>query len=115
MTPDGYAVNTAYPASVPHPATTNPAELGPAQTMPTIGDRLSQKNVSWAWYSGGWTDAVAGQPGKLFQFNHQPLAYFANYAQGNPGRAAHLKDMSELTAAIRTPVTIHGSRWRLEP
>lgn len=49
----------------------------------------------------GLADAVAGHPSKLFQFNHQPLVYSANYAQGTPGRAAHLKDISELTAAIR--------------
>jgi len=27
--------------------------------MPTIGDRLSEKKISWAWYSGGWSDALA--------------------------------------------------------
>jgi phospholipase C len=30
-------------------------------------------------------------PAKLFQFHHQPFAYFARYAPGTPGRD-HLKD-----------------------
>ena len=73
----------------------------PNQKDPTIGDRLSEKNISWVWYSGGWNDAVAGHPDKLFQFHHQPLAYYANYADGTPGRAEHLKDETEFLTAAR--------------
>ncbi|MBV8172457.1 MAG: alkaline phosphatase family protein [Candidatus Eremiobacteraeota bacterium] len=101
VTPDGYAVNTAYTVNNPHPATvTDPAQLVPNQTMPTIGDRLSAAGVSWAWYAGGWNDALAGHPDKLFQFHHQPFAYFANYADGTSGKKEHLKDESEFFAAI---------------
>jgi phospholipase C len=93
VTPDGYVVNTVYPLKGPHPSTiTNTAQLLPPLTNPTIGDRLSAQNISWAWFSGGWNDALAGHPNPLFQFNHQPFAYFANYANGTPGQAAHLKD-----------------------
>ncbi len=92
VTPDGYAVNTAFTVNSPHPANANPATLVPDQTMPTIGDRLSEKGVSWAWYSGGWDDALAGHPDSLFQFHHQVFAFFTRYADGTPGRAAHLKD-----------------------
>src|SRR5207302_5970338 len=67
----------------------------------TIGDRLSASGVSWAWYAGGWSDALAGHPGPLFQFNHQPFAYFANYAVGTPGQRAHLKDERDLVRAVR--------------
>ncbi len=84
VTPDGYLVNTAYSAIGPHPAHTNPAELVPPLTNPTIGDRLSAKGITWAWYSGGWNAARAGHPDPLFQFNHQPFAYFANYAPAPP-------------------------------
>lgn len=31
-------------------------------------------------------------PGELFQFHHQPFGYFANYADGSPGRVDHLAD-----------------------
>jgi acid phosphatase len=103
VTPDGYAVNTVYSINSPHPAAiTDTAQLLPAQTMPTIGDRLSDKNLSWAWYSGGWNDALAGRPDPLFQFHHQPFAYFANYADGAPARAAHLKDEQDFLRALTT-------------
>ena len=29
------------------------------QTAKTIGDTLSAKGISWAWYAGGWTQALA--------------------------------------------------------
>jgi len=67
---------------------------------PNIGDELSAKGVAWNWYSGGWNDAAAGNPGPLFQFHHQPLNYFANYAPGQPGRA-HLKDETDFFAAAK--------------
>jgi phospholipase C len=64
----------------------------PNQTQPTIGDRLSEKGVSWVWYSGGWRDAVAGHPDRLFQFHHQPFAFYATYADGTAAKAEHLRD-----------------------
>ena len=97
VTPDGFAVNTSYTVNAPHPATAT--VLVPNLTMPTIGDRLSEKNVSWAWYSGGWSDALAGNPGALFQFHHQPFAYFANFADGTTAKAQHLKDEKDFLAA----------------
>ena len=102
VTPDGHLVNTAFPANGPHPATiTDTAQLVPPLTMPTIGDRLDQKQITWAWYSGGWSDAMAGKPDPLFQFNHQPFAYFANYANGTPGQAAHLHDEQDFLNALK--------------
>jgi len=102
VTPDGFLVNTAYPAAGPHPANATATQLVPPLHDATIGDRLSAKKVSWAWYSGGWSDALAGHPDPLFQFNHKPFAYYANYADGTPGQAAHLKDESDFIRAIRT-------------
>ncbi len=92
VTPDGYVVNTSYTVNAPHPATAAAASLVPNQTMPTIGDRLSDASVSWAWYSGGWDNALAGKPDATFQFHHQPFAYFANYADGTQAKKDHLKD-----------------------
>ncbi|WP_248313535.1 alkaline phosphatase family protein [Bosea sp. F3-2] len=57
VTPDGYAVNTLEPIGGPHEHKTKPERLLPVQTLPTIGDRLAEKGVSWAWYSGGWNEA----------------------------------------------------------
>jgi phospholipase C len=70
--------------------------------MPTIGDRLSDKGISWAWYAGGWNDAVAGNADSLFQFHHQPFVYFAKYAEGTATRAEHLKDEQDFLAAARS-------------
>ena len=93
VTPDGFAVNTSFTINTPHPANqTDPAQLVPEQTMPTIGDRLNDKGITWKWYSGGWNDALAGHADPLFQFHHQPFAYFQNYADGTAAKAAHLQD-----------------------
>ena len=101
VTPDGFVVNTSYTVNAPHPASANPATLVPNQTNPTIGDRLNDKSVSWAWYSGGWDNALAGNPDPTFQFHHQPFAYYANYADGTALKAAHLKDETVFIAAAQ--------------
>ncbi|MES2107430.1 MAG: alkaline phosphatase family protein, partial [Bacteroidota bacterium] len=101
VTPDGFVVNTSYSVNAPHPASAAVANLIPNQTNPTIGDRLNDKSVSWAWYSGGWNDAIAGHPDPTFQFHHQPFAYYANYADGTQGRKDHLKDETDFVASAK--------------
>jgi acid phosphatase len=101
ITPDGYAVNTIQPRLGLHdPKITDASELLPPQTMPTIGDRLTDDGVTWAWYSGGFSDALAGHPDPTFIYHHQPFSYFANYAVGTPGQLQHLKDERDLLDAI---------------
>jgi phospholipase C len=97
-TPDGYIVNTAYSVNTPHPGTADVPtnKLVPSLTYATIGDRMNDKGVTWAWYGGGWGAAAAGNPSSGFNYHHHPFAYFKNYAQGTPGRAAHLKDEAAL-------------------
>src|SRR3954453_23422683 len=71
-----------------------PNTLPPQQDI-TIGDLLSLKGVSWAWYAGAWQDALEGRRGKPvpnFQFHHQPFNYFARFAPGTQARAEHIKD-----------------------
>jgi phospholipase C len=92
-----YAVNTMQPASAPFGSGAT-LPLIDDSTYPNIGDRLSGKGVSWNWYSGGWDAAAAGTPGKLFQYHHQPLNYFKDYAPGTPGRT-HLRDETEFVTA----------------
>jgi phospholipase C len=99
LTIDGkYDVNTTFALQGPHPAgipanklldpinDNNPllpnGQPDPTYT-PTIGDRLDAAGISWRWYSGGWTNALEGNPDPLFQFHHQPFAYYANYAPFN--------------------------------
>ena len=100
VTPDGYAINTLLPRLEPLSATIDLDKTLPVQGASTIGDRLDEKGIDWAWYSGGWDAAAAGKPGPLFQFHHQPFAYFANYALGTPGEKAHLKDEVDFVDGI---------------
>jgi phospholipase C len=107
LSPDGYVINTVFTINTPHPARiTDPHHLVPNLTVPTIGDRLDEKGISWAWYSGGWSDALAGKPHGGFAYHHQPFAYFAKWADGTAAKAKHLRDESEFfrdVAAGRLP------------
>jgi phospholipase C len=135
VTADGWSVNTSQPPYQPSgllPAVDGPRthanpsgmkigtlDLGepvPAQTATTIGDTLSAKGVSWAWYAGGWNAALADgmQPPDTkrlviynsakdspnFQPHHQPFNYYARFAPGAPDRALHLKDGGDFMADI---------------
>jgi phospholipase C len=124
VTPDGYSVNTTQPpyqpSGVPPAARGNLDLADPARhTLPpmrekSIGDTLSAKGVSWAWYGGGWNAATAdgrrepGEPrqviyaarGQAFQPHHQPFNYFARFAPGTPDRMQHLKDGDDLMKDI---------------
>lgn len=99
VTPDGYVVNTVFPKNPPYPPKADTARLLPPQTLPTIGDRLSEKDISWAWYAGGWDSAVAGKP-SIYAYNHEPFTYFANYAPGTEGRK-HLQDETDFLKAAK--------------
>ncbi|QGZ38698.1 acid phosphatase [Pseudoduganella flava] len=106
ITPDGYAVNTMSPPYQPSyvrpapggdPLHADPldASVLPPQTYDTIGDLLSKKGVSWAWYAGAWQAALDDKGGGSkpnFQAHHQPFNYFRNYAPGTAARAEHLRD-----------------------
>lgn len=99
VTPDGYLVNTLQSVNTPHAPVNDPRDLAPVQIMPTIGDRLSEKGITWSWFGEGWNDAVAGRASPQFAFHHQPFVYFANYADGTAARAAHLKDLADFDRA----------------
>jgi acid phosphatase len=125
-----YAINTIFSANLA-PAGSNPTSSGllPSQNdsnpndpnrpyIENIGDLLDNAGVSWKWYSGGWDAALASSPTNpanngttpanppvdpLFQWHHQPLAYYDNFAPWitdpttglmvrNPLSAAHLQD-----------------------
>jgi phospholipase C len=80
----------------------------PPQTLPTLGDRLSEKGVDWAWYAQGWNVALADRGviyntlGAVnFQPHHQPYNYFARYAPGTKARQQHLKDMKDFWIAAK--------------
>ncbi|WDH34529.1 acid phosphatase [Pseudomonas chlororaphis] len=109
LTPDGYAVNTMAPPYWPtwirdpqRPAYAKadlPNVLVP-QRHDTIGDKLSRKDIDWAWYAGAWQvtlDAYKDSAGipKIpnFQYHHQPFNYFAQFGPEYPNeRNHHLRD-----------------------
>jgi acid phosphatase len=99
VSPDGFAVDHLEPFNPPYQAGTPDAERVPPQSLPTIGDRLSDAGISWAWYAEGWNDAVAGHPASSFTFHQQPFVYFARYAPGTSDRAEHLKDGRDIWKA----------------
>jgi acid phosphatase len=100
VTADGYAVNTIQPFYQPFDVKHMDNRL-PPQNQSTIGDRLSEKSISWAWYAGGWNDAVAGhKTDDNFVYHHQPFVYYTKYAPGTKARAKHLKDEKDLFADL---------------
>jgi len=106
ISPDGYAINTMLPPYQPSPI--SPAAGGdprladpqnhhtlPPQTHQTIGDLLSHKGVNWAWYAGAWQaalDSAGGGSRPNFQYHHQPLNYFQQFAPGTAAREQHIRD-----------------------
>ncbi|MEI7669183.1 MAG: alkaline phosphatase family protein [Pseudomonadota bacterium] len=103
LTPDGYAVNTIEPFNPPYKKkATDAAKRLPPMKEPNIGDRLSEKNIDWAWYAGSWNKANSGNAEEPFIPHHQPFVYFANYSENSPARKAHLKDLEDFIAAIES-------------
>ena len=102
VSPDGYLVNTVYPATTPHWPAEDPRELVPGLTNPTIGDRLDGAGRSWAWYMGGWNEALAGNSVRVnFKTHQQAPLYYARYDVGTPARARHLKDEQDFMVDLR--------------
>ena len=60
-----WVVNTSFSVQWPYPPDAVSERLIPLLKYPTIGDRLNDAGVDWAWYSGGWTNAngLTDQPG----------------------------------------------------
>lgn len=101
VTPDGHVVNDVQPFYRPYEAGVAKKDRMPPQTLPTIGERLSDAGVSWSWYAGGWDRALAGNPAPTFEFHHQPFVYFRKYAPNTPARKKHLKDESDFLASLK--------------
>ncbi|MCF5507642.1 MULTISPECIES: acid phosphatase [unclassified Pseudomonas] len=109
LTPDGYGVNTLAPPYWPtwirdpqNPDYSKPdlPNVLVPQTHEHIGDKLSKKNIDWAWYAGAWQATLeqfkdSGGIPKIpnFQYHHQPFNYFKQQGPQNPAeRAKRLRD-----------------------
>jgi len=109
LTPDGYGVNTLAPPYWPtwlrdpekpdYSKPDLPNVLVP-QSHEHIGDKLSRKNVDWAWYAGAWQvtldqfkDSTGIPKIPNFQYHHQPFNYFVQQGPQNPAeRKKRLRD-----------------------
>ncbi len=128
-----YAINTMQPPYQPSGnapvdvngsdnlyADTSKATTLPPQTATNIGDLLTAKGVTWKWYAGSWSAAVAdgtqapsekrtviyaGNSNGLsttanvdFQAHHHPFNYYANLdpVTHAANRATHLSDYNNL-------------------
>lgn len=89
--------------------------LLPAQNSVTIGDRLSERGIDWAWYSEGWDLVIdekrtpaetARLDAMLFAYHHQPFAYFQRFdpatARGRAERRIRLRDARDLEVDIQS-------------
>ena len=110
-----YAINNFFPGFHPDGTPANPAAFLqaaltggapnaadlffiPPQNLPTIGDSLNTKNVSWVYYGGGFNAAVAGQPNQFCPICN-PMQY-ATSIYGNPAQIkAHTADLTDFFAA----------------
>ena len=135
VTPEGWSVNTTQPPYQPSgipPDASGPRTYAsrkgigegdqfqvplPPQNQTTIGDTLSDKGISWAWYAGAFKEALedgmkpiesrrtviynrsAGSPN--FQAHHQPFNYHERFAPGSQDRDIHLLDESDFLQAIQ--------------
>ncbi|MGA2998819.1 alkaline phosphatase family protein [Bradyrhizobium sp.] len=64
----------------------------PPQNVPTIGDALNAKNVSWVYHGDGYNNAVAGTSNEFCPICN-PMQYAASI-YGNPAQIkAHTKDI----------------------
>jgi acid phosphatase len=130
---DGYrGVNTMQPAyqpsaNLPPANATDTRYADPSlantlvpQTQTTIGDLLTAKGVSWAWYATAWDQAVAdgsqlasaprtviGRPetprgAPDFQTHHHPFNFYAAFdpATHADARAEHLRDYTAMLRDI---------------
>jgi len=109
LTPDGYGVNTLAPPYWPpwirdpeNPDYSKPdlPNVLVPQTHEHIGDKLSKKNIDWAWYAGAWQATLdqfkdSGGIPKIpnFQYHHQPFNYFKQ--QGPQNRAERDKRLRD--------------------
>jgi len=76
----------------------------PPSSVPTIGTTLNDHGISWAYYGAGWNAYVANPnsaAGSLYCNICNPFLYNTAIMTSAAQRAAHLKDVTDLTSAIQ--------------
>src|SRR5919108_1665140 len=111
-----YMINNDAPGFLPD-GTVDAAGIARGSAIPpsnvrTIGEALNEKGISWAYYGGAYNAAVAfqhdpGNPDPTVQIgraycNICNFESYTNAIMGDPAqRAAHIKDATDLYAAIQ--------------
>jgi phospholipase C len=73
----------------------------PPQTVPTVGDALNAKNITWAYYGDGLGHAAANDSLQaIYCPICNPMQYTTSTMATADQRAAHLKDAPDLFADI---------------
>jgi phospholipase C len=105
-----YAINNFFPGYHPNGTPANPLSpkqaadgsdffFIPPQNLPTIGDALNAKSVSWVYYGGGFNEAVAGLANAFCPICN-PMQYAASI-YGNPTQIkAHTADITDFFTAV---------------
>jgi phospholipase C len=106
-----YAINNFFPGYHPNGTPANPLSpkqaadgsdffFIPPQNLPTIGDALNAKDISWVYYGGGFNEAVAGQPNAFCPICN-PMQYAASI-YGNPAQIKqHTADIVDFFTAVK--------------
>ncbi|MGZ5804841.1 MAG: alkaline phosphatase family protein [Xanthobacteraceae bacterium] len=105
-----YALNNIFPGFHPDGRPASPANVPPAadgsdfvfippSNVPTIGDALIAKNISWRYYGGGYNDAIAGRPNAFCPICN-PMQYVSSIMANAAVRTEHTKDVIDLFADI---------------
>jgi phospholipase C len=103
-----YMINNTNPGFLPNGALATGTRVPPSN-LRTIGDALNEKSISWAFYGGAFNAAVNLANGSTNPLDIIGVAYcqicnpfqYATSTMGDPvQRAAHMKDVTDLFAAI---------------
>ncbi|WP_316205405.1 alkaline phosphatase family protein [Bradyrhizobium sp. SZCCHNS3004] len=100
-----YHVASRHPGYFPDGTIDTLANALPPSSVPTIGEKLSQKGISWAWYAGGYNRYVAdpnhtASPG--YCDNCNPFQFSTAVMSTAESRTAHLRDAEDLIRDIRS-------------
>ena len=105
-----YAVNNFFPGYHPNGTPANPLSPNqaadgsdfffiPPQNVPTIGDSLIAKNISWVYYGDGFNNAVAGNSNEFCPICN-PMQYAASIYGNKALIHQHTKDIVDFFADV---------------
>ena len=102
--PDAYYLLNNYNPGYLGDGTVNTSTFTiPPSSVPTIADRLNEKNVSWRYYGAGWNNYVKNpnsEVGGIYCNICNPFQYETAIMTDATQRTEHLKDVTDLDADV---------------